>query len=94
MELFRILATAPTPEVRQAAGHALSVLWARDELLHFGDHNSRWEAAATPSDEWNHAVGAAIVTSILNFQDRPSAIAFTNFCRRDLHRSLGEDVSG
>ena len=64
-----------------------------DELLHFGDHNSGRQAAAAPSDKRNHAVGAAIVTSILNLQDRPSAIAFTNFRRRDLHGSLGEDVS-
>jgi hypothetical protein len=33
MELFRILGTAETAELRQAAGHALSVLWARDELI-------------------------------------------------------------
>jgi hypothetical protein len=33
MDLFRLLATAPSPEVRRAAGHALSVLWARDELI-------------------------------------------------------------
>ncbi len=33
MDLFRILATAERAEVRRAAGHALSVLWARDELI-------------------------------------------------------------
>jgi len=33
MDLFRILATATSAEVRRAAGHALSVLWARDELI-------------------------------------------------------------
>jgi hypothetical protein len=33
MELFRLLATAESATVRTAAGHALSVLWARDELI-------------------------------------------------------------
>jgi hypothetical protein len=33
MDLFRILGTGESAEVRSAAGHALSVLWARDELI-------------------------------------------------------------
>jgi hypothetical protein len=33
MDLFRLLGTAETAGVRQAAGHALSVLWARDDLI-------------------------------------------------------------
>jgi hypothetical protein len=33
MDLFRILGTAESAEVRSAAGHALSILWARDELI-------------------------------------------------------------
>jgi hypothetical protein len=33
MDLFRILGTAESADVRRAAGHALSVLWARDELI-------------------------------------------------------------
>jgi hypothetical protein len=33
LELFRLLEEGRSPEVRSAAGHALSVLWARDELI-------------------------------------------------------------
>ena len=33
MDLFRLLGAADTETQRQAAGHALSVLWARDELI-------------------------------------------------------------
>jgi len=33
IELFRLLGTAKTPEVRDAAGRALSILWARDDLI-------------------------------------------------------------
>jgi hypothetical protein len=33
MDLFQVLGTAETSELRHAAGHALSVLWARDELI-------------------------------------------------------------
>jgi hypothetical protein len=33
IELFRLLGTAEKPEVRNAAGRALSVLWAKDELI-------------------------------------------------------------
>lgn len=33
IELFRLLSDGRTAEVRDAAGHALSVLWARDELI-------------------------------------------------------------
>jgi hypothetical protein len=33
IELFRLLGTAEKPEVRDAAGRALSVLWAKDELI-------------------------------------------------------------
>jgi hypothetical protein len=33
MELFRVLGTAPEPAVRDAAGRALAVLWARDDLI-------------------------------------------------------------
>jgi hypothetical protein len=33
IELFRLLGTAEKPEVRDAAGRALSVLWARDEMI-------------------------------------------------------------
>ncbi len=32
-ELFRLLSEAKTPEIRAAAGHALSRLWSRDELI-------------------------------------------------------------
>jgi hypothetical protein len=33
MDLFRLLGTAESSEVRQAAGRALSILWAHDELI-------------------------------------------------------------
>lgn len=33
MDLFRLLADAESAEVRHAAGHAISVLWARDDLI-------------------------------------------------------------
>jgi hypothetical protein len=33
IELFRLLGTAKSPEVRDAAGRALSTLWARDDLI-------------------------------------------------------------
>ena len=33
MDLFRILTTAPEPAQREAAGEALSLLWARDQLV-------------------------------------------------------------
>lgn len=33
LELFRLLAEGKTEGVRDAAGHALSVLWARDEMI-------------------------------------------------------------
>lgn len=33
MELFRLLGAAESDALRDAAGHALSVLWARDELI-------------------------------------------------------------
>jgi hypothetical protein len=33
MDLFQILGTAESAALRRAAGHALSVLWARDELI-------------------------------------------------------------
>jgi hypothetical protein len=33
IELFRLLGTAETPEVRDAAGRALAILWARDDLI-------------------------------------------------------------
>lgn len=33
MELFRLLGTAPDPDVRDAAGQALAILWANDELI-------------------------------------------------------------
>lgn len=33
LELFRLLGSAETEALRDAAGHALSVLWARDELI-------------------------------------------------------------
>ena len=33
MDLFRILATADSAELRGAAGHAISVIWARDDLI-------------------------------------------------------------
>jgi hypothetical protein len=33
IELFRLLGTAESPEVRNAAGRALAVLWARDDLI-------------------------------------------------------------
>ncbi len=33
IELFQVLGTGGTEELRAAAGHALSVLWARDELV-------------------------------------------------------------
>jgi hypothetical protein len=33
MDLFQVLGTAESPALRAAAGHALSVLWARDELI-------------------------------------------------------------
>jgi len=33
MELFRILGSSDRGDLRDAAGHALSVLWARDELI-------------------------------------------------------------
>jgi hypothetical protein len=33
IELFRILGTAPSEPIRHAAGHALAVLWAQDNLI-------------------------------------------------------------
>lgn len=33
IELFRLLGTAPDPALREAAGRALAILWARDELI-------------------------------------------------------------
>src|SRR4051794_2249171 len=33
MDLFRLLGTAESAEMRQAAGHAISVIWARDDLI-------------------------------------------------------------
>ena len=33
IELFRLLGTAEKPEIREAAGRALAVLWAKDDLI-------------------------------------------------------------
>ncbi len=33
MDLFRLLEKAPDQAIRDAAGHAISILWARDELI-------------------------------------------------------------
>src|ERR1700722_11855540 len=65
-----------------------------DQLAHLFHHDIRRQAAATAADKRDHAVGATVVASILNFQDGARAIAGYSILRRDLNGSLRENISG
>ncbi len=64
-----------------------------DQLAHFVHHHIRRQAAAAAADERNHAVGAAVVASILNFQNGPRAIAGQAIVRSNLDGSLRKNIS-
>src|SRR5208282_1198939 len=46
----------------------------RDESPHLFDHCIRSQASAIAANEWDDAIGAAIVAAVLNLQDGPRAV--------------------
>ena len=68
----------------------------RNELLDFGDHDVRRQAATASANKGNHAVGAAVVAAILDFQDGARAISGNTlgaFNGGNLHGGLRENVA-
>src|SRR5260370_27335267 len=68
----------------------------RGELPDFFNHYVWHQTTASPSDERDHAVGAAVVATVLNLQDRPRAIcneALAAFGRQCLYRRLRENIA-
>jgi len=66
---------------------------ARDQGIQFFDDARGREAAAISANRRNYAESAAVITSVLNFQDRARVLRFTAFDRRDEDVGLREDVT-
>ena len=68
----------------------------RNELSDFGDHDVRRQAATASANKGNHAVGAAVVAAILDFQDGARAISGNTlgaFNGGNLYGGLRENVA-
>ena len=62
--------------------------------MNFGDDLVGWEAAAFASNKRNHAIGAAAVAAVLNFECGSSVIPFSAENGRGEKGLLLEDVAG